>query len=842
MNSANIKAQGLVSIIITAMMALLLGACSGDDGKNGATGATGANGLPLASSATELNMTVDNVSISGAPVVNFTVTNQDGTGVTGLTTSDLRFTIAKLIPTSPTKWQNYILTLRTGASGTPGAGRQAVQATRENNGTLVDNNDGSYRYTFGTDITSVSCPGPCEDAYGNPLDVSYQPTQTHRIGIQTRGSLPAVNAVYTFRPSDGATTGITTRDIVKTSRCNECHDSLSAHDARIDTQYCVLCHNPGSQDPEGIDPAKDTSPDLLPAVTRSSGAVDFKIMIHKIHRGEFLPSVELGPDLLDSTADDGTGTYGIWGYGGKHDFSDIVFPQDIRNCDKCHNDSDPDTPQGDNWKTVLSMEACGSCHDNIKFGVPGAPTPGATDPNGHPGGVVDAATDCTSCHNDMNVAGSVVRAHTNFSKEGAKNFLFEIVSICGTPVASNPTCAPGTVAPVVTIRVTDPQGGTHAFGTAYDIRSSGTDVEFTNGGASLNVLMAWNTFDYTNAGGDGSVPARANSVNARTTATSNGDGTFNVVMPDIPASPLASGSGVVAIEGHPATTGKSGTFSDAERATVKAQVSYFIIDGSATPVARREIINITTKCDRCHDVLSVHGSNRSDEAQLCVTCHNPSNTDYGRRPKDADGLLTGSGVGASPDGKDEESIDFKRLIHGIHSASKTNYDGTMAHGFREKGLVIYGYGGSTHDFSHVRFPGVLNKCETCHLPDTYKLMDRSGVGGANWEFPAQNGVQGSTISTIPDPASQSGATLAERVGNALRDRTDDLKISPTASVCSACHDGLLPQMHMTLNGALFGATQAELVANYETCAICHGPGKIASVEFVHSGEFGEDIP
>lgn len=821
-------------IVISSIFTLLLTSCNGDDGNNGANGAKGNNGLPLASDATALNIIVNSVSIASAPVVNFSVTNQDGTGVTGLTTSGLRFTIAKLMPTSPTKWQNYILTTQTGSKG-PGVGRIAVQATRENSGTLVDNNDGSYRYTFGTDITAITCPAPCEDAFGNPLDVSYQPSLTHRLGLQTRGSLPAVNAVYTFRPSDGATTGITTRDIVSTSSCNECHDSLSAHDARIDTQYCVLCHNPGSQDPDSSDPAKDTTPDLQPAVIRSSGAVDFKIMIHKIHRGENLPSIELGPNLLDDggMGDDGTGEYAIWGYRStKHDFSDIKLPQDIRNCAKCHDGADADTPEGDNWKTVISMEACGSCHDNIKFGVDG----GGGDPNGHPGGIVNDNSECITCHDTARIAGSVEESHTNYSKVGASKFLFEVLEICGTAVGADPVCAPDTVGPVVKFRVTDPTSSGHAFGAAYDVRSAGnggTDPEFANSPASLNVLMAWNTFDYTNAGGAGTPPARANSVNARNNATSNGDGTFNIILPNMPAAALAFGSGVVAIEGHPATTGKLGTFT--ERATVKAQVAYFGITDAA-PMARRDIVNITTKCDRCHDVLSVHGSNRSDEAQLCVTCHNPSNTDYNRRPKDGAGLLTGSGVGAAPDGKDEESIDFKRLIHGIHAASVDAFDGTIAHGFRENGLVVYGYGGSIHDFSHVRFPGVLSLCETCHLPDTYKLMDRSAVGGANWEFPAQNGVQGSTISTIPL------ATDAASVATGLADRADDLKISPIASVCSACHDGLLQQVHMIQNGGLFGVTQSVLESNYETCALCHGPGKLASVELVHSKGFGEEIP
>jgi OmcA/MtrC family decaheme c-type cytochrome len=384
---------------------------------------------------------------------------------------------------------------------------------------------------------------------------------------------------------------------------------------------------------------------------------------------------------------------------------------------------------------------------------------------------------------------------------------------------------------VVKFQVTDPTGGSHAFGTAYDVRSAGnggTDEEFTSSAASLNVLMAWNTDDYTNAGGQGTPPARANSVNARNNATSNGDGTFNIVLPDLPGAALANGSGVVAIEGHPAAQDETGAF-DAE-ATVKAQVAYFAITDSS-PVPRRDIINITTKCDRCHDLLSVHGNNRSDEAQHCVMCHNPSNTDYNRRPKDADGLLTG-GI----DGRDEVSIDFRRLIHAIHAAAQSNFDGTITHGFRETGLVVYAYGGNSHNYSDLRFPGVLSKCDTCHLPDTYKLMDRSDEGGGNWEFPAQNGIQGSTISTIPN------ATDAASVATGLADRTDDLKISPTAAVCSSCHDGLLAQTHMTLNGALFGATQATIESNYETCAVCHGPGKIASVEFVHSDQFGEDIP
>ncbi len=852
----------LRALFAIATFALTLTGC--DDGSDGERGPAGPRG---AGAATELAMTISKVTVASAPVVEFRVTDQDGFGVDRLSTDDLRFTIAKLVPGSPSpNWQSYIVTTATSsANGAPGNGRTAVQATRENNGTLVDRGDGEYRYTFATDVANVTCPAPCVDAFGNALDLSFDAQLTHRVGIQTRGDLPPVNAVYTFRPSDGATTGLASREIVKTARCNNCHDRLEAHDARIEVKYCVTCHNPGSVDPDSIDPAKDNSPGLAHSAVRSSGAVDFKIMIHKIHRGEFLPSVERGPDFVEGNGDDGTGEYAIWGYRNtKHDFSDIVFPQDIRNCSTCHGDSDPETPQGGNWESAPSIEACGSCHDHIKFGVQGRNefNPSA-DVDGHPGGVMTDNSTCVNCHTNGIIAGSVASDHQVPEKVAAANFQFNILSICGIAVVDGradtdgeAACQPGG-SPTVTFSVTDPTGAAnHLHGNAYGIRSADGDPEFRSPAASLNVLASWNTVDYTNAGGSGSRPSRANSVNVRNSGSVvfSGNGTYTVTMPALPdgtvtaANPAgisASGTGVVAIEGHPAGAGVDGVFqtanpSDDVRATVKAVVAYFGID-DGEPVPRREVVDIVAKCDRCHDVLSLHGNNRSDEAQLCVMCHNPSGTDYARRPRDGDGLPTGGS-----DGKPEESIDFRRLIHAVHAAASSNSDGTLTHGFREKGIVVYGFRGSIHDYSEVRFPGDLTKCETCHEPDTYKLMDRTAEGGANWAEPAQNGIQGSTVNSVPpgltDPDPGNPPTLAELVTASVADPTDDLKISPTAAVCSSCHDGTLAEEHMKLNGALFGVTQAAIEANVETCAVCHGPGKIASVELVHSSGFGEDIP
>ena len=47
-------------------------------------------------------------------------------------------------------------------------------------------------------------------------------------------------------------------------------------------------------------------------------------------------------------------------------YNDVLFPQDIRNCTKCHDGSatsTAQTAQGNNWMNVPSRKACGACHD-----------------------------------------------------------------------------------------------------------------------------------------------------------------------------------------------------------------------------------------------------------------------------------------------------------------------------------------------------------------------------------------------------------------------------------------------------------------------------------------------
>jgi len=807
-------------VAVVSLLAVTLTGCSGSDGSQGAPGPAGTNvGVASLSDATSLTINITSATISSKPVVNFTVTNQDGVAVPGFADSDLRFNIAKLAPGSnggPSHWQNYIYRASGGVYGNQ---ERSTTTSGYRFGTLVDHKNGTYTYTFATDITNpadIVCPSPCTDADGTALDLSYQSSLAHRVTIQQGNSAyPKYNAIYDFIPAGGSVTNA--REIVKTATCNECHNQLAVHGGtRIETKLCVTCHNPGSW-----------------VAGTPNTPVDFKVMVHKIHRGEKLPSVEAGTPYT---------------IGATHDFSTVVFPYssvalgDTRACAKCHTNSDTvlarNTPQGDNWKNQPSKAACGSCHDDVYFGDtpdPAKPYQTVRHADAALSGTVDPAdSTCTLCHG-VGKPADVVAAHDlpNLLKAEATKYKLNVLSV------ANPTSG-GTGIQVV-FSVTNP---TVTPETKYNIKTNAAFACVPNVGlpASISALVGWNNTDENNTG-SGSNPGQPFTASVLDTYTSgtgacsnnanvvnNGDDTFTLTIPGkwIPVS--ITGSGRAALYGRASMAGTT------EQVRLKAGLKDFSIDGS-TVVARRQVVDIA-KCDKCHDSVSLHGESRTDEPGLCVMCHNPSATDVSRRPKGAGtgGLFPDATL--TLDGKAEEAIDFKRLIHGVHAAAKTDYTGAAADGFRTKGLVVWGYpgaGSSTctapaytcqNDFSEVRFPGILNDCLTCHVtptgsnPGSYELAGR-------WEVPTVNGVLGSSISTVPD--------LSGTYSTELADQTDDLNITPTAAVCSSCHDSDTAKSHMQLNGALFAATQAVINTGVtlEACAICHGPGRLADVKVIH---------
>ena len=745
--------------IAASLLALALAGCGG--GTSGGTAAAGAAAAAAGgvapdaaalTASTALTVGITGVTINSPPVVSFTVTNQAGVRMAALAAADLRFNIAKLVPDpngGPSNWQNYI---NVAASGAVQGAQEAVGSAF---GALVNRGDGSYTYTFATDIKSGACPAPCTDAAGKALDLSYQPNLTHRVTIQQANSAyPKTAGVYDFVPAGGA---LAKRDIVLTSTCDRCHKQLTRHGTRVDIKLCVTCHNPGSW----IAGAPNTP-------------LDFKVQSHRIHynnNGAALPSVVAGtPNKA-----------------GNIDFSAVVFTQDVRNCTACHEGAL--SAQGDNWKTQPSMEACGSCHDNVYFGAkPDPARPYQTKP--HPGGVMTDNSACALCHAAGRFTDNkdIVVAH-NFParlKAATAKFKYNIISVAPTTAGTKP---------VITFSVTDPTNGDKA----YNIM---TDAPFTAGtNSTLSVKLGWMTAGIADIGNDGSgqnygQPVSINLLGNAAVVAGSSAGTYTVTSTiAIPAG--QTGTLRVVMDGHPAgdiTTAR--TFTD--RLAVKSAFKDYAIAGSA--VTRRQVIDFA-KCNVCHGVLSMPGKDRNEEYGVCMVCHNPNATDAAGRPRAA-GVLTG-GV----DGKLEESIDYKTLSHALHAGQSSNG------GFRTKGLVIYRTDGITRDFSKLIFPGKLNDCTMCHVGNTYQL---TGV----WGSPTANGILGNTIST----------------GASGTDPADNLRITPIAAVCSSCHDSAVAKLHMqdVFNAGNFSATQAAInAATPEACAFCHGAGNALDVKVVH---------
>jgi OmcA/MtrC family decaheme c-type cytochrome len=356
-------------------------------------------------------------------------------------------------------------------------------------------------------------------------------------------------------------------------------------------------------------------------------------------------------------------------------------------------------------------------------------------------------------------------------------------------------------------------------------------VPGTQPSPSLSIDIGWNTVDYVNTGsrfnldpvlfGQGVPAASPIRISALTaaqpctpaTCPDVADITLRFwVSSSIPPQTIAGvatgaiGTGVVAIEGHPVWPPSAPT----SNVPVKSVFANFPLTDTTT-VLRRQVVTIE-KCQACHDNkthngvliprLSLHGGNRTEEPRVCVICHNPNQTDVAYR--------TPQGPPATDPLGAEMSVDFKRLVHGIHAG-----------GFRKNPLVIVGFRGAVTDFSDVRFPARLSNCTVCHL-------DANGKG--TFELPLKPGVLGSTVKTGSD------------VGVAIDvDPTNNLRITPIASVCSSCHDGREARSHMISKGAAFGVPQSKIQPNQERCVRCHGPGRQEDVRRAHEvGRGGGD--
>lgn len=544
--------------VCAAGLLALLGACDGSDGPPGPAGPPGPPGPPAGqsvASAAEIHATIESVTIASPPVVEFRLVDGLGTPLTGLPASAVGFKLAKLVPGTdgaPSAWQSYV-----NAVEAPGVGpgiESTLHATTENGaaGNLVDHGDGRYTYTFALDVANVT----------EPVPVEYSPTLTHRVGLEVRGFAPVRNPTFDVRPSDGATTGLFSRDIASTESCNDCHEDLSLHGgARFVVDDCVICHNPGSAD------------------ANSGNTVDMTVMTHKIHYGADLPSVVAGGD------------YCIYGFRDSlHCYGDVVYPRNVTDCESCHDAGDPETPDASNWFTRPNGAACGACHDDVDFdtGI------------NHGPGIPAIDSECATCHvDDAGSSLDVREAHRDLAAERRANYSFNILGI--------DFAGPG-AAPVVTFSVTDPANGDARYDLANDPVLTASTLRF---------LVAWNTIDYHNTGNgqENAQPERTDVyAGGALQATNNGDFTYSLTL--TPVAPDAVGSGVVTFEGR--------VQSPVGRVPVTTAHRYFAItDDPLDPVERRVSVEIE-RCDACHGFVTFHGDNRNDSIESCQVCHNPN--------------------------------------------------------------------------------------------------------------------------------------------------------------------------------------------------------------------------
>lgn len=658
------------------------------------------------------------------PVANIKLTDENGNPISRDGVS-ISFIIARIIESG--EYIDYITRDQSGAT----------QATSENDGVYTDLGGGMYSYKF-----TIMLPA------------DYDMSQTHTValyGEKTIGSETFVsNDTFNFVPDGSAVR--TVRDIVATTSCNNCHDPIALHGGvRREIGVCITCHSSQIITPEG---------QLVDQIDPDSGNnIGFNIMIHKIHMGEMLPSVEAGMP------------YFIVGFmGSVHDYSTVIFPQDIRNCTKCHDEAL--ASQANDYKNDPTRASCGSCHDDVDF---------ATATN-HPNVQLND-NNCSGCHIpsgqefDISVTGS----HTIPLRASTLPGLNLAIVDVRSAETGNPRVRPGDHAQVTFSLKTD-------AGAVVDI----ADMD------SISLVIAGPTTDYNIQDYSGSgeeIPGVDNFLREIPTDAEGPDAdgnyayTFNGIIPDD-----ATGTYAVGIEGRIARMvgGQNLILFEEVEEAGRNDVRYFAVT-DAVPVPRRVVVDNSTEdefCNACHGEFSVdfsvHGNLRNN-TEYCVLCHNPSSDDIEVRPCDPG------------DTCETTSIQFAQMIHKIHTGENLTV----------KPYIIYGFRGSVHDFSEVLYPGQTNDCSACHLPNTNILNPGMGVLGPG---------------ILPTVNREFAKVDDENVV------LDTFSLQPVINACTSCHDNVGVN---AAGDALTGENHLAGPQPESACINCHAAGDPLGAAEVH---------
>jgi OmcA/MtrC family decaheme c-type cytochrome len=288
----------------------------------------GAHTVPLKSKQlkglTATVVSVTNAAPGKSPTVTFAIKNGDGTPVDGTKLG----AFAPLIGGPTTSYTTFFRESGLSTVAKPG---------------VYNTTTGLTSYTF----TAV-VPANATGTWTASADITRNVALKHADGAaDTIVREAAVNPVKSFAVTGTAVTP--RRTSVATAQCNQCHDVLGLHGGqRQVVEECVICHNP-------------TNSDILqrPAAAGAPESISFQRLIHRIHKGD-----ELTQDFT------------VYGNGGSiHNYNEVRYPGDLRNCAKCHaaNGFTLPLPTGIAPVTTLrdyytpqgpATAACLGCHDS----------------------------------------------------------------------------------------------------------------------------------------------------------------------------------------------------------------------------------------------------------------------------------------------------------------------------------------------------------------------------------------------------------------------------------------------------------------------------------------------
>ncbi|MBL8950624.1 MAG: OmcA/MtrC family decaheme c-type cytochrome, partial [Myxococcaceae bacterium] len=565
---------------------------------------------------------------------------------------------------------------------------------------------------------------------------------------------------------------------------------------------------------------------------RGEAIIDLPIFIHKIHAGEHL-------SLKGNYAGIGT------------ELNEFVFPQDVRNCDKCH----ANAAKADNWKLKPNRKTCGACHDHVNFETG----------QGH--GQINLAMPndnvCTVCHdaafieekhrpvsrpdpnNALVVAGGSSNTHASWLASpqkpppGARVFKYDLQAV--TTTDGGPTG----VFPVMKFRFTEGDAG-----VPFNV-SNGTNelLDGFAGSPSLYCVFAVPQ-DGIAEPADFNVSMSAYLKNVWRSGTGGalagpdpqGYYTATLTGARVPPSAkmLTCGLGYsYSLSSAPPLVQTNVTgfaYDGATRAggvaipmqnVWRVATGYSGRRGATSSASNTGNIVATSRCANCHNNIGVepsyHAGQRNDGAS-CAWCHTQNRT--------SSGWTAGS----------------ESFIHAIHAAKKRTVP------FNWHAVAATEDHPQVRGFFGVHYPARLNACESCHNPGTYdfsgpwytpenmarRLQQTVATGTYNTSPLPDGGLPALAISVSPYVVSDGGVSYGSGFSySASTQMTTEaspstLVISPIANTCFGCHDSPLATLHMRLNGGTLYGTRAEAAATAEQCVLCHGPGRTADIKAVHA--------